>query len=66
MFHFIVRRLLQMAILLPILSVVIFYIISLMPNPLDEKMASNPKMTIRDKKRLAKQFNLDKPAILNL
>lgn len=65
MFYFICRRLLMMAILLPCLSVVVFYVISLMPNPLDEKMASNPKMTARDKRRLEKQFNLDKPPILN-
>jgi hypothetical protein len=65
MLSFISRRLLQMAILLPLLSLLVFKVISMMPNPLEERMSANPKMKATDKKRLEKIYHFDKPPLFN-
>lgn len=50
-----------MLLLLSILSVVVYYMIAMMPDPIEERMAGNPNMKAEDVARLKKLYGLDKP-----
>lgn len=62
MYHFLVKRLLTSALMLFLLSFLIFMLMTLMPgDPLDALMASNPGMSHADIVRLKALYGLDQP-----
>lgn len=52
-----------MLILLAILSMAVFHLIAMMPDPIEERMAGNPNMKAEDVARLRKLYGLDRPII---
>lgn len=59
---YIVRRLMQTASVILLLSFISFYLMNLMPgDPIDIMISSNPRMTSADADRLKKLYGLDKP-----
>ncbi|MBK9322300.1 MAG: ABC transporter permease [Bdellovibrionaceae bacterium] len=65
MLTYLLRRLLQGAILIVVLSYLCFYLMTLMPgDPVDMMISSNPKITAEDVERLRKLYGLDQPAYL--
>lgn len=59
---FLVRRLIQSAIVIAIMSFVIYALIGLMPgDPIDIMISSDPKLTPADAERLKKLYGLDLP-----
>lgn len=62
MINFIARRIIQTLIVISVLSVVVYYLMSLMPgDPVDMMVASNPKITAEDVIRLKSLYGLDQP-----
>lgn len=62
MFNYIVRRLIQSAIVLFVLSFITYILMGLMPgDPLDVACAANPKCTPDNLALMKKQLGLDKP-----
>ncbi|MGY8956452.1 MAG: ABC transporter permease, partial [Alphaproteobacteria bacterium] len=62
MLAFLTRRLLGMAVVLAIMSFVVFMLIGLMPgDPIDIMIASNPDLTPADGERLKRLHGLDLP-----
>lgn len=62
MTNYILRRLLQTAVVIVLISFVCFYLMSLMPgDPVDIMVSSNPKITAEDVIRLKKLYGLDQP-----
>lgn len=62
MTNYILRRLLQTAAVIVVLSFVCFYLMSLMPgDPIDIMISSNPKITAADVARLKSLYGLDQP-----
>lgn len=60
---FILRRLIQTAIVLAILSYVCFVLMALMPgDPVELMVTSNPRITAEDVARLRNLYGLDKPS----
>lgn len=59
---FLIRRLIQSAIVIAIMSFVIYALIGLMPgDPIDIMISSDPKLTPADAERLKKLYGLDLP-----
>ncbi|HUZ73643.1 MAG TPA: ABC transporter permease [Stellaceae bacterium] len=64
MTRFILLRLIQMAVVLAVMSFVIYALIGLMPgDPIDMMIASNPHLTAADAARLKALYGLDRPVI---
>jgi peptide/nickel transport system permease protein len=62
MLIYVLRRLAQMAVLLVVLSMVIFALLALMPgDPIEMLIASNPNATAADKERLMAIYGLNDP-----
>jgi peptide/nickel transport system permease protein len=62
--RFVVLRLLQMAVVLAVMSFVIYALIGLMPgDPIDVMIASNPHLTPADAARLKALYGLDRPLL---
>ena len=62
MIRFIANRVLQAAIVLLIMSFVIYALIGLMPgDPIDLMLSSDPNMTSEDAERMKKLYGLDQP-----
>ena len=62
MLAFLTRRLLGMAVVLAVMSFVVFMLIGLMPgDPIDIMIASNPDLTPSDGERLKRLHGLDLP-----
>jgi peptide/nickel transport system permease protein len=62
MTRFVVLRLVQMALVLAVMSLVIYALIGLMPgDPIDVMIASNPHLTAADAARLKALYGLDRP-----
>jgi len=60
--RFIVRRSIEILVVLAIVSLVIYALIGLMPgDPVDLMIASNPHLTVADAARLKALYGLDKP-----
>jgi peptide/nickel transport system permease protein len=60
---FVLRRLLQMLVVIGLLSFFCYFLMTLMPgDPIDEMIASNPNMTSEDAQRLRELHGLDQPA----
>jgi len=60
---YIIRRILQVIVMMFVLSFVCYYMLSLMPgDPVDILASSNPKITTEDIERLKSLYGLDKPA----
>ena len=64
MSRFVVRRIVEILIVLAIMSLVIYALIGLMPgDPVDLMIASNPHLTVADAARLKALYGLDKPLL---
>ena len=64
MSRFVVRRALEIAVVLAIMSLVIYALIGLMPgDPVNVMIASNPHLTPADAARLRALYGLDKPLL---
>ena len=64
MTRFILLRLLQMALVLAVMSLIIYALVGLMPgDPIDVMIASNPHLTAADAARLKALYGLDRPLI---
>lgn len=62
MWNFIIRRLFLTAIVLMVISFLSFALMALMPgDPVEEMLASNPKMKVEDVQRLKSLYGLDLP-----
>jgi len=62
--RFVVRRIVEILIVLAIMSLVIYALIGLMPgDPVDLMIASNPHLTVADAARLKALYGLDKPLL---
>lgn len=62
MFLFIFRRILQSILMIFIMSFFCYFLMNLMPgDPIDQMLASNPKMTSEDADRLRKLYGVDQP-----
>ncbi|MEZ4742138.1 MAG: ABC transporter permease [Bdellovibrionota bacterium] len=60
---YIIRRVIQVIIMMFVLSFICYYMLSLMPgDPVDILASSNPKITTGDIERLKALYGLDKPA----
>jgi peptide/nickel transport system permease protein len=63
--HYVVRRLIQMIVVMFLLSFFCYALMSLMPgDPLDIMLNSNPKMTPQDVQRLKALYGLDQPLVV--
>ena len=64
MLNFIVGRVIESAVVVLIISFVIYCLIGLMPgDPIDLMIASNPDLTSKDTIRLKKLYGLDQPIV---
>ena len=64
MLNFVVGRLFESAVVVLIISFVIYCLIGLMPgDPIDLMIASNPELTSKDSIRLKKLYGLDQPLV---
>lgn len=62
MTNYIIRRLLQLVVVMFVLSFICFYVMTLMPgDPVDIMASSNPNITSEDIARLKTLYGLDKP-----
>jgi peptide/nickel transport system permease protein len=61
---FIVRRVVDMVVVLAIMSFITYGLIGLMPgDPIDEMIAADPKLTSADAQRLKALYGLDRPVV---
>ncbi|MDE2228910.1 MAG: ABC transporter permease [Alphaproteobacteria bacterium] len=64
MSRFVVRRIVEILVVLAVMSLVIYALIGLMPgDPVDLMIASNPHLTVADAARLKALYGLDKPLL---
>ena len=62
MIHYLVSRLFQAALVVAVMSFVIYWLIGLMPgDPVDLMISADPKITPADAQRLRELYGLDKP-----